>query len=220
MIKKWNEVRSWSLLHVYHIIHLNFLNSCHCCSRIQWSCRPPPIQDYLRRTSTCYSCAHQAAFTSQAFIQKWHHRLNWCRYGARTGSRCRWLLLANKWTRIQQYPCSNCRGDHRIFYSGMLYTREEVCGRLPISSFLFGFRLTIIDCRGIHDLKSYVTDEEYDRLINFMYLETKEEVDKFSAWVRSLTNPKVQGTCTNYVLIITKINDVFPLSLVGPQNQK
>jgi hypothetical protein len=47
--------------------------------------------------------------------------------------------------------------------------------------------------RGIHDLKSYVTDEEYERLINFMYLETREEVDKFSEWVKSLTNPKVQG---------------------------
>jgi len=56
-------------------------------------------------------------------------------------------------------------------------------------------------CRGIHDLKSYVTDEEYERLINFMYLETREEIDEFSAWVKSLTNPKVQGSCTeNYIL--------------------
>jgi len=50
-----------------------------------------------------------------------------------------------------------------------------------------------LTCRGIHDLKSYVKDEEYERLINFMYLETSEEVDKFSSWVKSLTNPKVQG---------------------------
>ncbi|KAF8815556.1 hypothetical protein BYT27DRAFT_7040626, partial [Phlegmacium glaucopus] len=42
-------------------------------------------------------------------------------------------------------------------------------------------------------LKSYVTDEEYEHLINFMYLETKEEVNEFSAWVKSLTNPKVQA---------------------------
>ena len=47
--------------------------------------------------------------------------------------------------------------------------------------------------RGIHDLKPYVIDDEYARLINFMYLETKEEVDKFAAWVKSLDNPKVQG---------------------------
>lgn len=52
-----------------------------------------------------------------------------------------------------------------------------------------------------------------------MYLETKEEVNEFSAWVRSLTNPKVQGLCTAFVLIITKLT-VFPLSLVGPQNQQ
>jgi len=48
-------------------------------------------------------------------------------------------------------------------------------------------------CRGIHDLKPYVIDDEYARLINFMYLETKEEVDEFAAWVKSLDNPKVQG---------------------------
>ncbi|KAF8161444.1 hypothetical protein B0H34DRAFT_840756 [Crassisporium funariophilum] len=47
--------------------------------------------------------------------------------------------------------------------------------------------------RGIHDLKPYVTDEEYEHIINFMYLETKEEVDKFSAWVKGLKNPKVQA---------------------------
>ena len=65
---------------------------------------------------------------------------------------------------------------------------------LPFFIYL-DFGQQLFECRGIHDLKSYVTDEEYDRLINFMYLETKEEVDKFSAWVRSLTNPKVQGLC-------------------------
>jgi hypothetical protein len=47
--------------------------------------------------------------------------------------------------------------------------------------------------RGIHDLMPYVIDDEYDRLINFMYLETKEAVDEFSAWIKTLDNLKVQG---------------------------
>jgi hypothetical protein len=46
----------------------------------------------------------------------------------------------------------------------------------------------------VHDLKPYVTDDEhYDCLINFMYLETKEHVDEFLAWVKSLDNPNIQG---------------------------
>ncbi|KAF8175111.1 hypothetical protein BJ912DRAFT_1075466 [Pholiota molesta] len=47
--------------------------------------------------------------------------------------------------------------------------------------------------RGIHDLQGSVTDEDYKRLINFMYLETKEEIDEFSNWIPTLKNPKVQA---------------------------
>ncbi|KAF9479178.1 hypothetical protein BDN70DRAFT_984560 [Pholiota conissans] len=47
--------------------------------------------------------------------------------------------------------------------------------------------------RGVHDLRTYVNDEAYDRLMNFLYLETKEEVDNFSAWVKGLKIPKVQA---------------------------
>jgi hypothetical protein len=47
--------------------------------------------------------------------------------------------------------------------------------------------------RGIHDLRTHVTDEEYNRLINFLYLKTPEDVEEFSEWITSLHNPKVQG---------------------------
>lgn len=50
--------------------------------------------------------------------------------------------------------------------------------------------------RGIHDLKGSVTDSEYQRLSNFMYLKTKREVDVFSDWVKALGKPKVQGEIT------------------------
>ena len=76
----------------------------------------------------------------------------------------------------------------------MLYARKEV----PVHPYfhrIWSLVNNYFECRGIHDLKSYVADEEYERLINFMYLETKEEVNEFSAWVKSLTNPKVQGLC-------------------------
>ncbi|KAF8150842.1 hypothetical protein B0H34DRAFT_801761 [Crassisporium funariophilum] len=47
--------------------------------------------------------------------------------------------------------------------------------------------------RGVHDLKPYVTDNEYQRLSNFMYLKSKQEVEEFSAWVKGLNIPKVQA---------------------------
>ena len=77
----------------------------------------------------------------------------------------------------------------------------------------------------MHDLKPYVTDDEYDRLINFMYLETKEHVDEFSAWVKNLNNPKIQGLfikfafssdeCLNWLIFIAwwdhKVNNSWIL---------
>jgi len=71
----------------------------------------------------------------------------------------------------------------------MLYSCKEAN-----TNFLFQLRWLITFGRGVHDLKPYVTDDEYDRLINFMYLETKEDVDEFSAWVKSLDTPKIQGS--------------------------
>lgn len=47
--------------------------------------------------------------------------------------------------------------------------------------------------RGIHDLQHYVNDTEYQRIMNFMYLKSKGEVDTFGSWIKGLKNPKVQG---------------------------
>ncbi len=70
----------------------------------------------------------------------------------------------------------------------MLYTRKKVCLVFLI------LILAHFKCRGVHDLKPHVSEDEYERLINFMYLETKEAVNEFSEWVKGLNNPKVQGS--------------------------
>jgi len=38
-----------------------------------------------------------------------------------------------------------------------------------------------------------------------MYLKMKEEVNEFSAWVKSLTNPKVHGSCNENYFLSLKI---------------
>jgi hypothetical protein len=70
--------------------------------------------------------------------------------------------------------------------------------------------------RGVHDLKPHVTDDQYRCLVDFMYLETKQEVDEFAAWVKTLGNTKVQGACL--VSSRTSITGItfFFFSMVGP----
>lgn len=65
-------------------------------------------------------------------------------------------------------------------------------------------RLIYLPYSGIHDLKGCVSEDEYKPFINFM-LGTKEEVDKFVEWVRSLKNAKVQGYPKLFLQRITLI---------------
>lgn len=49
---------------------------------------------------------------------------------------------------------------------------------------------------GILELKGQLTNEEdFQRIMNFMYVESQEELDRFSAWIHGLRKPKVQGMC-------------------------
>ena len=80
------------------------------------------------------------------------------------------------------------------------------------------FRWATIYPRGVHSLKHCVTNKQYKKIINFPYLESKKEVDKFSDWIKSLGIPKVQGKLSFFTVHTT--SSCITLSLVGPQGPK
>lgn len=43
------------------------------------------------------------------------------------------------------------------------------------------------------DFKSLVSAEDYQRLMDFVYIDSKESLDSFSNFVRSLKIKKIQG---------------------------
>jgi hypothetical protein len=47
--------------------------------------------------------------------------------------------------------------------------------------------------RGVHALRPYVNDEQYDRLINFPYMKTEAEVQQFGKWIEALGIKEVHG---------------------------
>jgi len=59
---------------------------------------------------------------------------------------------------------------------------------------------------GILELKGHLSnDKDFQRIMNFMYLGSQEELDTFSSWIYSLRKPKVQGKpChpSHHILII------------------
>jgi hypothetical protein len=75
--------------------------------------------------------------------------------------------------------------------------------------------------RSVHSLKHSVTNKQYERIINFPYLESREEVDKFSDWIKSLCIPKVQGKLSFFTVHMMRHQySCITLSLVGPQGPK
>ncbi|KAE9401107.1 hypothetical protein BT96DRAFT_992466 [Gymnopus androsaceus JB14] len=44
----------------------------------------------------------------------------------------------------------------------------------------------------IHSLHSEVTEEQYNRLMNFPFLTSEMELEEFTQWIRSLKKKKVQ----------------------------
>lgn len=69
--------------------------------------------------------------------------------------------------------------------------------------------------RGVHDLKPHVTEEQFDRLMNFVYMKSKEEVNEFSKWIESLNNPKVQGSTFYSFKAQIVVTETCPISVVG-----
>jgi hypothetical protein len=55
--------------------------------------------------------------------------------------------------------------------------------------------------RGIQDLRPYVTDQQYEQLMGFFYLPTKQEVEEFGQWIGSLSIPRVQVWWDHKVVI-------------------
>ncbi len=58
------------------------------------------------------------------------------------------------------------------------------------------FSLSVIHIciiRGVHGIKPELTTAEYQRIINFPYLKTADEVGAFSKWIEGLNKPKVTG---------------------------
>jgi hypothetical protein len=49
--------------------------------------------------------------------------------------------------------------------------------------------------RAIRDFEVLVSSEDYARLMDFPYLESRELVDEFTLFVRSLDNKKINGEC-------------------------
>jgi hypothetical protein len=47
--------------------------------------------------------------------------------------------------------------------------------------------------RAIHDFKAMVSPADYARLMDFMYIDSKEKLDEFSKFVKDLGVKKIQG---------------------------
>lgn len=49
------------------------------------------------------------------------------------------------------------------------------------------------DGSAILDFKSLVSEQDYQRLMDFVYIDSKESLESFSQFVRSLGVKKIQG---------------------------
>lgn len=50
--------------------------------------------------------------------------------------------------------------------------------------------------RGVKELEGQVTPDEYIKIKGFIHMKTSEDLDAFTAFIRSLQNKKVTGTCS------------------------
>jgi hypothetical protein len=71
------------------------------------------------------------------------------------------------------------------------YTRQKVSQPELVTLLLY----THLDAfyRAIKDFEALVSGEDYARLMNFPYLESREQVDKFTLFVRGLNIKKISG---------------------------
>lgn len=78
-----------------------------------------------------------------------------------------------------------------IFLSSILYVlvipMQNGQSPIPKSS----HHIFILFSSGVHDLKPYVDDAQYKRLLNFVYLESEDQINDLSDWIKSLNIKKV-----------------------------
>lgn len=99
--------------------------------------------------------------------------------------------------RTNEPEFSNIRVQTAVFFcANMLYPCKEVRWAFALRHFLWHSCLI----RGVHDLNFCATDK-YGCLINFMYLDTNEEVDKFSGRVQSLGTSYLHSVIPFFLLI-------------------
>jgi hypothetical protein len=55
-------------------------------------------------------------------------------------------------------------------------------------------------CRAVLDFEGSVSNEDYQRLLNFLYLKSHEQVDEFTHFVCGLNNKKINGRAIYHVL--------------------
>ncbi|KAJ6629706.1 hypothetical protein B0H10DRAFT_2208657 [Mycena sp. CBHHK59/15] len=76
-------------------------------------------------------------------------------------------------------------------YSGIVTTDADEFSE-------FYVRACISHCkRGIHALKPYVTPKDFTRLLDFPYMKTQEDVNKFTEWIKTLKVKQVQDWWTH-----------------------
>jgi hypothetical protein len=57
--------------------------------------------------------------------------------------------------------------------------------------------------RPVHDFRSLVSEADHARLRDFAYIDSKEKLDEFSAFVVGLGVKKIQGRCPLHIDIVT-----------------
>jgi len=89
---------------------------------------------------------------------------------------------------MQRYPERYTRIRGRHLLQNLLPALESV------STYLLPLKLfDILFLRAILDFKGMVTPAQYDHLMNFMYIESKESLAEFSDFVKKLGIKKIQG---------------------------
>lgn len=63
--------------------------------------------------------------------------------------------------------------------------------------------------RPVHDFRSLVPAADHARLLDFAYIDSKEKLDDFSAFVRGLGVKKIQGECPLPIPIDTISNPSY-----------
>ncbi|KAJ7511946.1 hypothetical protein B0H11DRAFT_1899441 [Mycena galericulata] len=86
-----------------------------------------------------------------------------------------------------QGACDSFLPTNEPEYSGITTTDPDELA-------FYYIRACISHCkRGVHQLKPHVTNEVFTRLMDFPYMKTQEDVDKFTEWIAGLKIKKVQN---------------------------